>query len=85
MTDIPGPLQEHWAENKDQVECNSHSPPINKKEELVAMDVEKAGVLSVFLAPVFTGSQVSHVSGVAEAAGSDWASEVPPTVGEEQV
>lgn len=49
------------------------------------MDLEKAGVLSVFLAPVFTGSQVSHVSGVAEAAGSDWASEVPPTVGEEQV
>lgn len=84
-TDTPGLLQEHWAENEDQVECNPYSPPINKKEELVAMDVGKAEVLDVFLASVFTGSQVSHVSGVAEAAGSDWGRKVPPTVSEEQV
>lgn len=58
-TDTPGLLQALWAENKGQVECNSHSPPINKKEGLVVMDVEKAEVLSVFLASVFTGSQVS--------------------------
>lgn len=58
-TDTPGLLQALWAENKGQVECNSHSPPINKKEGLVAMDAEKAEVLSVFLASVFTGSQVS--------------------------
>lgn len=84
-TDTPGLLQALWAENKGQVECNSHSPPINKKEGLVAMDAEKAEVLSVFLASVFTGSQVSQVSGVAEAAGSGWRSKVPPTVSKEQV
>lgn len=50
LTDTAGLLQEHWAEKRGQVECDAHSPAINKKEELVAMDVEKAEVLSVFLA-----------------------------------
>lgn len=49
------------------------------------MDVEKAEVLSGFLASVFTGSQVSHVPEVTEAAGGDWGSKIPPTVSEEQV
>ncbi|RMC07580.1 hypothetical protein DUI87_17054 [Hirundo rustica rustica] len=43
------------------------------------MDVKMAEVLSAFLASVFTGSQVSHVSGVAEVMASDWGNEIPPT------
>lgn len=47
--------------------------------------MEKAEVLNEFLASVSTGSHVSRVSGVTEAAGGDWGSKVPSTLGEEQV
>jgi len=59
------------------------SPLWKEMGALVTWDMEKAEVLSDFVASVFTGKCSSHTAQVTEGKVRDWDNEEPPTVGED--
>ena len=60
-------------------------PLINERGELTSTGMEKAEVLSIFFASVFTATQASHISHIPEPSGRALRSETPLTVREDQV
>lgn len=58
---------------------------INKQEGLASTDMEKAELLSKFLASVFVTSQSLHISHIPEPLAGFWESKIPPTVKEKQI
>jgi len=61
------------------------SPLINEKGEVAIVDTEKAEILNMFFALVFTGNQASHIFHVPEPPVRGWGSKIPPTVSRERV